>query len=942
MSNQHYKLYIEDTLQLAETIVLKSEYEANSINDWIILNHGIESVDVNDKTTWKYYLNICGEYHPTDPVIQITSLDTVGNIIFNKNNLSLHPNTKKAYAYGSRYYRELLLEYPDQEELIFGILYPAEMTQAIAAKEGTILSYIPNLVEPTEVSFISKLQDWIYKWWFRWYNIQFTNNHNLYYHATKVIMHLNMVQEILNIRLRACRTDEVHTFHIRQYLGSHNYLDDYLDFMTRKQALFFYRNIAYIERNAGKQDTFYWLVEKVLTDRGIPLSRFTMRHDVSKLPHNYYPDVTFRKSPVNSVYSSQDEQETNNSLNTILDKEIPLAPYNADYIKEEILKITNLFKDSSSNVLQTKVLESSMTDYSDAYPFTLIEIAFNHWIYLSGNNNYTAYIRVINPNDGNEIVLTTKDAFIYYMYLVMKSVKLSFTNIPIFGAVRVIKSPAPTVPEMMQVVNNRIPATKAQEILDTSPYVTSPIYVSGFTAISREIYEATKLQQIIVSKEEEHFPRGMVENLVNTLYHDTVVDFTNGQTIDYENWVSSKSLPSDDLSEEKCVDLYNRIFEAATGVPLVTTDDISKLQKAMIGLLTRLSSYSIQILTQINNNSVRALGWAVIRPDDVKVDSGGFYHVEMPDTTVINKITDESDYVYIEVEPVLVNTITDTATSTNNQIEIPVKPHIDEGASSNTIELNMMNYVVNDPTFETPPITTGPVRYLPEYQSFYDLTPEDQKTIKSIYNNCFPDIQPNTHIDIIEALPRDVIESFRYLHVTKPLLKSFRFVYLPSIITNGIKVTISDDINGFDFTGATMNVPGFVKIGHEHTLDGFTLSTNHLRVAGIQFKPTVINLPVYGLHVNYNLGNNVTVNNPDVVFHTDLDFEFNIKEYSDININYAPDSVDVPITMNIAEKYMAENNGPFFGDPDTIGSPFYTIGSFIIDGDGKIDFDVEP
>lgn len=855
MSNKYYKLYIEDTLQLAETIVIKSDAEAASINEWITLNHGTSAVDPNDKTSWKYYLNVCGEYHSTDEVIYITSLDTVGTIAFTKQNLQLHPTTKEAYRYGSRYYRELLLDYPDKEQLILGVLYPADMNEAVNSKDGTIISYPSYLVEENEVSFKQKLQTWVYNWWFRWYNVQFNNNHGYYYMASKAVLHLSMVPEILNIRLRACRTDEAHSFHVREYLASHGGLDTYLDFMTRKQALFFYRNIAYIERNNGKQDTFKWLIEKVLTDRGIPLSQFTMRHNVAKLPDEFYPEIVFRKTAVNEVYSQTDTQESNYSLPTVLSKETPLAPYNAKYIEERGQSILNLFVDSKSNVVQTKMLESSIIDYTDSTPYTLQDIGFNHWIYFSQLGLFNAYVRTPNPKTGVDIVLTAKEAFIYYMFLFAKSVGVSYNDIPLFGAMRVVRIPRVTVPEMMTVADSsKIPASKAQEILDTLPAIGSLFSINAFTNTANQLFEAAQKQIFIVSREERHFRRGMVHNLVNSLYFDTVLDFTNNTPTNYEEWVNDRALPNAELTQAECQELYRNIYEAATGIPLQTTAQLGALQKAMINIMTQLSSYSIQFLAQINAASVRPLNWAMIRPDDLETIEGDHVLVEMPDTTVVDTHVVENNIVPIELEPIVVNQDTTSITSDHQQIEIPVKPSININDSRRIIEINMMSYSVDSPFFIPPP-GPGPVRYLPSYQQFYDLTPEEQKTIKSVYDDCFVDPVENTHIDLADVLARDTLISFRYLVVEQPVLNSFNFVYLPSQITNGIKAVISVDLDALVFSGGTETIQGgFLNIGYEHFLELFQNNNYTLNVDGLVFRQQTISGDLKDLEDNYNLG----------------------------------------------------------------------------------------
>ena len=132
MENNYYDVYLDSALQLAESIVIKSDESARAINEALTIKYGKSIVDELYPNTWKYYLNLAGEYHITDPVIEVTSLDTLEQIQFTKQNLEEHTATKKAYQYGSVLYKELVDRYPDLRQLILGVLYPVDLNTAIA------------------------------------------------------------------------------------------------------------------------------------------------------------------------------------------------------------------------------------------------------------------------------------------------------------------------------------------------------------------------------------------------------------------------------------------------------------------------------------------------------------------------------------------------------------------------------------------------------------------------------------------------------------------------------------------------------------------------------------------------------------------------------------------------------------------------------------------
>ena len=363
MSSNHYQIYLNQVQQLAETITIKSSDTAEALNRFVTEVHRFP-VEPLDPKSWKYYLNLAGEYHDVDTPMYVVSMDTLSKIIFSKENLKLHRATAKGYAYGTRQYRELVAQYPDQEMLILGILYPVDLDKAITAPDWTILGYPSQLVESNEYSFIPKLQNWINGVQTRWTNSQYGISDALYPASVLGILYLNLVPTILNLRLEACRTNEAHSFHVRQYLGSHGLLDGYIEHMTTKQALFFYRNIAYIERNVGKREVFEWLVEHIMTERYLPIAEYTMRHDLSQQPDELYPTPLFKKKALNMGYGSDVTDAV--SLERMLDKQDKVARDNPKYKEEMAPRIKKSMENSLSNVVATKMLESSVVDMSNS------------------------------------------------------------------------------------------------------------------------------------------------------------------------------------------------------------------------------------------------------------------------------------------------------------------------------------------------------------------------------------------------------------------------------------------------------------------------------------------------------------------------------------------------------------------------------------------------
>ncbi len=643
-TNNSYQIYVDSVLQFAETVVIKSDAAAEALNKYLVETYGSTAVNALYPSTWKYYLNIAGEYHSTDTVMEVVSMDTLEKITFSKNNLKTHRATARGYAYGTRAYTELLSQYPEQGYLIRGILNPVDIDVAIAADDGKILGYPPGYVEENEYSLIAKLQGWVDAFMSRHVNNQFTVSDGLYTASWMGVMGMNLSLAILGFRMEACHTNEAHSYHVKSYLASHGYLDKYYDQLTTTQALWLYRNIKYLRNNTGKQENFDWLIEHIMTERLLPLAEFTMRHDVSKLQAQaaaaatpammslmsvmsaealapaapvLYPDVVFRKTPLNLGYNLTDNDPI--SLPRILAKEDSFARANPRF--REILQpvIQENMENSLSNVVATKFLESSMVDRSNNTPYTMSDILLNNWLSMSVRGNYRAYIGVTSPKTGARIPLQVKDAFIFYWYAYCRSFDIEIDTIPSVVAMRVPRAVLPTVDELMSVVSSEyITRDMTNDVLQVMPVIRDVISTEAFYNATLELFDAAQYQRRYIALQEHMKRRGMMLNLVSRIYTDDLCELVDPSANGYREWFAERNIEIDTWTQAELGLVWVEILKEATGINLITTKSLKDLQKSMVGLLSQLSSYSIQINTDINSTNVRMSDWGMIRLGDIK------------------------------------------------------------------------------------------------------------------------------------------------------------------------------------------------------------------------------------------------------------------------------------------------------------------------------------
>lgn len=620
LTNSFVSAYLEQCKTLVKTMTIKSGVSAESINDSLTLKYGSAAVDPELPETWKYYMNISGEYHPTDTTMRVVSLDNLQEIDFTKENLALHTATKEAYAYGTRYYYSLLNQYPNQDQLIIGILYPVDKTTAINATEGTILGWPSYLVESQEQSLMRELEEYIKLFIHRWVVKAFAITDSLYNTSYHVMLYLSLGPKLLNLRLKRCHTPEVHSFHVRQYLASHKYLNKYLPYLTLDQALYFYQNINYLMRNVGSTKNFDTLLKKILTDRRIPMSEYSIRQ-LNTFDEKLYPEITARRKPINDEFNVAEVSYI--PVSDLFSKENDMAYGNGVYYDANSTDTLKAFQNSPSSVVQTKDLESNMVDYSDAIPDPLNRVLMRQWAYMSTHDLYNVSVNFKDPKTGENRTLYAQDALIYYLYISFTSVGHNVTKIPPYVNWKARNNPKPTLQQLLSVVDKKFVDLHdmAQQILDGQPDLVECVSIKQFYDVTYKIYQEAYKHWFLTSSVGDLEKRGMVEGMILRLYHDEEIYFKASETMTMSEWLVSVNMPTYNYTYDQAKELMSNIFLAATGLVLDDTKQLKNIQENLVSMMMELSSYSIQTIVEINDSAVIPLNWPAVRPGNFQVST---------------------------------------------------------------------------------------------------------------------------------------------------------------------------------------------------------------------------------------------------------------------------------------------------------------------------------
>lgn len=620
MSSAYYDLYIKGVYDLASTMVIKSEDTATAINKR--LKDILYAVDDYEPTTWRYYMNLAGRYHESDVPMTVKSLDTEEVIPFTLEALKEHTTTRREYTYSSQYYQELSARYPTQTRLILGILNPINIDAAIAADDHTILWVDPLLVEGWEINFKERLQRWVTAVLTRWDVVDYRQTNDTLYVASRLaVMFAFLPIAIHLVRLQNCKTDFAHTFHIKQYLASNGKLTAQFDYLTRKQQLFLYRNIRWINRNNGKVETFDLLTQKMLTDRNFPLAEYIIRHNTEQQPDNIYPSIEMNRQTLNGLHAALGQDIK--SVKEVLEMENDLARENSIVLSDANEAIPLVMRNSLDSALNTKVLESNVLDKTDAEPFTLTEVVLNHWIYLSNIGLYNTVLSVNNPGTGEMMRIGAKDAFTLYLYTYNKAMGYTFEHIPRLEALRVRRVKQPMPAELKGLVERKyVPHELIDYAFENQPAIGNYISVDSFRNAAIDIHQAMLRHRDLAVYQPHYKTRGQLKQATDRFYMDYPIDPENGQS--YSSWFKERSLDVEQLSDLELELLSNDLFTLATGQDAATTKSLKQIHAAMLSVMGQLSSYSVQYIQTINSGTLKIVDWPYLRPGDTSYKAFNF------------------------------------------------------------------------------------------------------------------------------------------------------------------------------------------------------------------------------------------------------------------------------------------------------------------------------
>lgn len=674
MSSTLYTLFKDSVFELVETMVIKHHDVALRINE-IIKAKGYV-VDDNDQSTWKYYMNLAGEYHQSDldeiqyinktsaNKMQIKIASDTGSINVDFTKQLIDPITGNVsianeYQYGGFYYNELLSNYPEHEELILGILNPIDISIAIAVEDNSILymgGYFKEittdlfgtrtmftkrtfagrndkyLIEDNETSVITDTELYVKNFFTHWHNPDYVEHNNLYIPSVLGVLYSKLINYIVSARIKRIQTSEAHSFFIKEFFDSNGYLAKYIPPLPIKQTLYLYRNMGWLQKYVAREESFKALVENLATPCGVPLSGYSLRHNLTHVPENLLPTPVVRREVIN--FRQAGSSRDSNQLLSILNRELPLARdnyYDLDNVKS---KMEERLTYSQGNRLPTKIVDSQMVDFTDVYIYPLSRMLYDMWLYTASTGKYTGVIYVTNPSTGDRISLTPRNAFILAVYCYHKgNSDTELVNIPVTRAFMI-----PRETTSSNATYPALPTASALKAKVPSEYITEDIcnrligtlsIASTFASADifytevQKLHNEFKRRYTMAVKHLDIDARAQMEFAISQLYwYDYTIELS---TLTYPEWFIQTGISLTDISKADYTSLANNIVKQAIGNRSSNSDALASLQEAVIGIMKHFSSYTTQFITSLNNSNAVVYEAKTLRSGNINstINSGG-------------------------------------------------------------------------------------------------------------------------------------------------------------------------------------------------------------------------------------------------------------------------------------------------------------------------------
>lgn len=595
-NNSFYtEAYIKDTINFSKSIVFVNGNEAKSYNELISIRYP-SYILPEQKSTWRYYKHLMGELHELDKQVSVVSVDNGTTILLSRTTLAIHRKTRSELLKFGLYYDEVVKKYPEQELYIRCIAldpFYSSVSDILALEDFTITHCNSVYIEENEDDLIKDLQTRIINYKSIWLLPYYGLLDNLFLAAQYAIFYNFLVTTILAIRLENDKTMRAHSFHIRMYLASHHGLDKHLLFLNKKQQLFLYRNMLYLNNHSGKNHVFQKLIDILFTERDISVINYIFNQRGSF-------DLTRRVEYVynQKLLNSKDMiyRDFDYSLSDVGAKEIPLAPGNKKEYDFNFEHIDNKNKYSMFSSLLTKDLETILMDETDSVRYKLLDILTDYWAYLAKHDQVNFLSDITDPVTNITTRLNAKDLFKFYVICLHAKSGIKLNEFPQYRIKRVFRAVQPT-PEQIQkrFYDKRLEYTDyINEIQSCIPIYPTILTSFQFSEFITTVYRLNIGLWTLLSNYGDIDTEGQMRLAIDTMHQTEVYEF-NDETV--TQFLSRTGIVDPrEYSEEVLTGYIFNVLDTVFDNRLSFLNRLQKLQQALTDIFFKFNSYTVQLI----------------------------------------------------------------------------------------------------------------------------------------------------------------------------------------------------------------------------------------------------------------------------------------------------------------------------------------------------------
>ena len=398
---------------LSRSISIKSSHQASLTNKYIVSTYGVNYVNIDNPETWRYYMNINGDYHFSNAEIYVTTVESNSVMLLYNNLLENYPETKEKLLEYDDMFNSLVSTYPVEETLIRGILQPVDYSTVSTLKDGEIISYATSYIEDNESEIMRRLNTYSKNIYTRWFNPLYLDTDPLYLSMFFAFLYSTYPIKIDAMRFENIHTHKAHSYHIGNFFESNLNIDT--QYMNSKSKLWLYQNLRAVMTNNGKDDTLSEIMDNVLTENGVGVGNLEVLRSkpiedsrAMKIPEmniiKVEDDNTLVFNPMNEYY-----EKGNIKLPSLLTTEIEndyihhTAYSTLDELENRIAE--DISKNTKINT-NSKALHMVGSQERDLLPFPRVNVILDNLFHIYSTSSANYEINFIDSNTNTLYSLT--------------------------------------------------------------------------------------------------------------------------------------------------------------------------------------------------------------------------------------------------------------------------------------------------------------------------------------------------------------------------------------------------------------------------------------------------------------------------------------------------------------------------------------------------------